>query len=320
MSIRTTVIGSYPKVTESGADNLPGVIDRWQRKLVNDEALEQEIQKVIRRVIGEQEQASLDLITDGQIRWEDLAHPIVQAVQGLKRGTLRRFFDNNVYYRRVELNGHLNWQKSVVADEFLFATHAAKKPVKTVLPGPLTLVISTELKPNQSREWLLSSYADLLRKEVEALVKAGVKELQLDEPAFTPKDPLVPKAVEAINQIFKGVTARKWVACYFHDVAPILPQLAKLQVDVLSVDAVANPQIVKQLRSRIWPKEIALGLIDARNTKLELADDIKRQIVQVSDAIPLDSLWLTPNSGLEFLPHESAVKKLQLLKQVASTL
>ena len=320
MSIRTTMVGSYPKVTDSGADNLPGVIDRWQRKLVDDAGLEKEVQKVIHRVIGEQEQAGLDLVTDGQIRWEDLPHALVRGVLGTKRGTLRRFFDNNVYYRRVELNGHLQWQKSFVADEFQFAAKSSKKPVKAVLPGPLTLVISTEPTPDQSREWLLSSYTDLLRKEVEALVKAGVRDLQIDEPALQPNDPLVSKTVEAINQIFKGVTARKWVALYFHDVSSILPQLAKLQADVLSLDLIAGPQLLKQLRGGIWPKEIALGLIDGRNTKLESVEEIKRQIGQLSDAVPLDSLWLTSNSGLEFLPHESALKKLQLMHQVAAAL
>ena len=189
-----------------------------------------------------------------------------------------------------------------------------------MLPGPLTLVVSTEPKPNQSREWLLSSYADLLRKEVEALVKAGVRDLQIDEPALQPNDPLVPKAVEAINRVFQGVTARKWVACYFHDVSSILPQLAKLQADVLSLDLIAGPSVLKQLRSGIWPREIALGLIDARNTKLESVEGIKRQIAQLTDAVALDSLWLTPNSGLEFLPHESALKKLQLMHQVAAAL
>lgn len=320
MPIRTTVVGSYPKVTESGADNLPGVIDRWQRTLVDDAGLEKEVQKTIRRVIAEQEAAGLDLVTDGQIRWEDLPHALVRGVLGVKRGPLRRFFDNNVYYRRVEMNGHLQWQKSFVADEFRFAAQAAKKPVKTVLPGPLTLVISTELKTNQSREWLLSCYAELLRKEVEALMKAGVRDLQIDEPALQPNDPLVSKAVEAINQILKGVAARTWVACYFHDVSSILPQMAKLHVDVLSVDLIAGPQVVKQLRGGIWPREVALGLIDGRNTKLESAEEIKRQIGQLSDAVSLDSLWLTPNSGLEFLPHESAVKKLQLMRQVAGGL
>lgn len=317
MSIRTTVVGNYPKVTETGADNLAGTLDRWQRKLVSGEALEEEFKKVIRRVIREQEEAGLDLVTDGQIRWEDLPHPIARSVVGLSRGALRRFFDNNVYYRRLESNGEIRWKKSSVAEEFRFASSVSQKPIKVALPGPLTLVLSTELSPSQSREELLSRYADLLRKELEALVQAGAQEIQLDEPALAPGEPLLKKAVEAINRIFQGVKARRWVACYFQDVSSILPTLALLQVEVLSLDLVTGPKVVDRLKERIWPKEVALGILDARNTKVESLTELKHQMAEVIKAIPPDRLWIVPNCGLEFLPHEAAMKKLRLLKEVA---
>ncbi len=320
MSIRTTVIGSYPKVTEKGTDNLPGTIDRWQRKLINDEVLEQEVQKVIRRVIGEQEQAGIDLITDGQIRWEDLPHGIARSAQGLTRGALRRFFDNNVYYRRLELNGGVSFKASAAAEEFRFASKIAKKPVKVALPGPLTLVISTEAKPGQTSEKLLSLYADLLRKEVEHLAAAGVKEIQLDEPAFKPGEPLLSKAVDAINKIFQGIKTRRWVAFYFHDISSILPTIAKLQVEVLGLDLVTAPKAADRLKEVGWKGEVCLGLIDARNTQLESPSDVARRIQEISRSIPVERLRLSPNCGLEFLPHESALKKLKLLSEVGKGL
>jgi len=316
MSIRTTIVGSYPKVVETGADNLPGTIDRWQRQLVSDEGLEQEIQKVIRRVIEEQESAGLDLVTDGQIRWEDLGHPVARSAQGIQRGALRRFFDNNVYYRRLELNGGVQWKKSAAAEEFQFASRLAKKPVKVALPGPLTLVTFTEIQKGQSPSALLSFYSDLLRKEVEALEKAGVKEIQMDEPAFKAGEPLLEPAIEQVNRIFKGIKARRWVCCYFHDVSALLPVLAKLQVEILGLDLVTGPKVAERLKEFKWSGEIALGLVDARNTKLESVQELVSQIKKVAAAVPLDRLWLSTNCGLEFLPHEAAVKKLQLLSQV----
>ena len=324
MSIRTTIIGSYPKVVETGTDNLPGTIDRWQRQLVSDEGLEQEIQKVIRRVVQEQEGAGLDLVTDGQIRWEDLGHPLARSAQGIRRGALRRFFDNNVYYRRLELpalsgaegNGGVQWQKSAAAEEFQFASKLARKPVKVALPGPLTLVTFTEIQKGQIPSALLSLYSDLLRKEVEALEKAGVKEIQIDEPAFKAGEPLLEAAIEQVNRIFKGIKARRWVACYFHDPSAILPALAKLQVEVLSLDLVTGPKAAERLKEFKWNWEIALGLVDARNTKLESAPEIIAQIKKIAAAVPLNRLWVSPNCGLEFLPHEAAVKKLRLLSQV----
>ncbi len=321
MAIRTTTVGSYPKVVETGADNLPGTIDRWQRKLVGDDGLEQEIQKVIRRVVREQEGAGLDLVTDGQIRWEDLGHPMARSAQGIQRGALRRFFDNNVYYRRLEwANGQPQWVKSAAAEEFQFASALAQKPVKVALPGPLTLVAFTEIQKEQSPSTLLSLYSDLLRKEVEALEKAGVKEIQLDEPAFRAGEPLLEAAIEQVSRIFKGIKARRWVACYFHDLSTILPALAKLQAEVLGLDLVSGPKMAERLKEFKWSGELALGLVDARNTKLESVSDLAAQIKKAASAVPFERLWLSTSCGLEFLPHESALKKLQLLTEAARSI
>lgn len=336
MSIRTAVIGSYPKVTETGLDNLPGVIDRWQRQLVDDQDLEQELQKVTRRVIREQEEHGLDVVSDGQIGWEDLNHAIVRSSEGLGRGTLRRFFDNNVYYRRLEWKNGLpagpgaaqagvSWKKSAAAEEFRFASGAAKKPVKVALPGPLTLVISTEPKPGWTREQFLSTYEGLLRKEVEQLEKSGAKEIQIDEPSLALGEPLLEQAVAAVNRIFDGIRARRWVAVYFQDVSAILPALSKLKVDVLALDLVSahekNPsmrtRVAEWLRGGGWKGEVALGLVDARNTKLENVQELKKQIAIFAAAVPADRLWLAPSCGLEFLPHEAAVKKLKVLREAA---
>jgi len=326
MSIRTTVVGSYPKVTESGSDNLPGTIDRWQKQQVNDSGLAAEIEKVIRRVLQEQEQAGLDLVTDGQIRWEDLPHLIARSSQGIGRGALRRFFDNNVYYRRLEMAGGVSWQKSALAEEIAFASAATKKPLKAALPGPLTLAYATELKPGQTVESLIPFYADLLRQEVQALEKAGVKEIQVDEPHLSAAEPLTAKAIEAINKIFSGVKARRWVAVYFQDVSAVLPALAKLQVEVLSLDLVSarekNPNLLARtaefLKSGAWKGEVALGLVDARNTKLEDVGKLKEEIALFTNGVPAEKLWLSPNCGLEFLPHQSAEKKIKLLREAAS--
>jgi 5-methyltetrahydropteroyltriglutamate--homocysteine methyltransferase len=333
MAIRTTVVGSFPKVTETGSDNLPGTIDKWQKQVVNDQGLQQEIEKVIRRVLKEQEEAGLDLVTDGQVRWEDLPHLIARSSTGIQRGALRRFFDNNVYYRRLEMPalseaegaGGVSWQKSAAADEVRFASTATKKPVKAALPGPLMLATATELKAGQTVESLIPFYAELLRQEVQALEKAGVKEIQIDEPNLSAAEPLTAKTVEVINQIFAGVKARRWVAVYFQDVSAFLPALAKLQVEVLGLDLVSarekNPgllvKVVEFLKSGAWKGEVALGLVDARNTKLEDLPKLKQEIAQFTQAVSEDKLWLSPNCGLEFLPHEAAVKKLKVLREAA---
>lgn len=326
MSIRTTVIGSYPKVTEKGTDNLPRVIDRWQRKLVSDADLEEEVQKVIRRVLAEQADVEIDLITDGQIRWEDMPHAVARDARGIRRGSLRRLFDNNVYYRRLEVGDPVEWKESQALSEFRFASQTAGRPVKVALPGPVTLVSSTELKERQTPEKMLELYSDLLRREVEALAEAEVPAIQLDEPAWSPSEPLLKQGKEAVGRIFEGVKAQRWLALYFQDVSVLVPELLDLkEVDVLSLDLVSgrerNPELLERVREAIqkgnWSGELALGLLDARNTRLESLDEVRREIEAFSGVIPAERLWLCPNTGLEFLPHEATLRKLEVLKAAA---
>lgn len=319
MPIQSTLVGNYPKVTEEGSDHLSRTIDRWQKKLVNDEELEQELQKVIRRVIREQEEAGLTLVTDGQIRWEDLPHPFSRSVTGVRRGALRRFFDTNTYYRRLEPQNGVVWKESWVAQQFQFASKQTQRPVKVTLPGPLTLVDSTELPKGKNRETVLALYTDCLKKEVQALADAGVREIQLEEPTLQPKEPLLEAGLAAINKIFDGIRARRWLALYFFDLSPILEKLAKLNLEVLSLDLVAGPKLINKLNP-FKGKELALGLVDARNTKLESVQQLRGLIQRAAKVISKEKLWVSSNCGLEFLPHESAKKKLALLQEAANSI
>jgi 5-methyltetrahydropteroyltriglutamate--homocysteine methyltransferase len=213
----------------------------------------------------------------------------------------------------------VQWTKSCVAEEFQFVRGIAKGAVKAVVQGPVTLVRATEPKEGLSEEKLLSLYEGILRKEVEALAAQGAKEIQLDEPSFSPDEPLLEKGIEAVNRIFDGVKARRWVACYFHDLSSIFPALSRIEVEVLALDLVTAPQLAQGLARAGWKGEVALGLVDARNTKLESKEELKKKIEEVAKAIPVDRLWLSPNCGLEFLPHASAIKKLRLLKEAAAS-
>ena len=314
--MKTTVVGSYPKVTTDNQETLPGVIDRWQKQQVNDAALEQALQGVTRRVIQEQERAGIDLMTDGQIRWEDLTHPVGAKLQGVKLGGLRRFFDNNAYYRRPLVTGTPTWTAPILVNWFQQAKGMATKPLKVALPGPLTFAVMAEDQRNGGAkpEHLVRELAVALRKEVEALVAAGATHIQLDEPALEPNSPLLDAGLKAINEIFSGIKATRWVACYFHDVTPIVSKLAALQADVLSLDLVTGPSLADRLSA--LPQAVALGVLDARSTKLESPDAVVSLVERAAKG-RADRTWLTPTCGLEFLPHRQALKKLDLLVSVA---
>ncbi|MBI4227922.1 MAG: hypothetical protein HY600_06620 [Candidatus Omnitrophica bacterium] len=314
--MKTTVVGSYPKVTDDNQENLPGLIDRWQKQQVNDAGLEQALQGATRRVIQEQERAGLDLITDGQIRWEDLTHPVGAALLGVTLGGLRRYFDNNVYYRRPLISGAPTWTAPILANGFQQARGMATKPLKVALPGPLTFTVLAEDQRNgQAKpERLLREMTSALRKEVEALAAAGATHIQLDEPALEPNQPMAEAGIQAINDVFRGIQATRWVALYFHDVTPLISRLAAMDADVLSLDLVTGPALAGRLSA--LPQQVALGVLDARNTQLESPDAVAALVDQAVKGRAA-RVWLTPNCGLEFLPHGRALQKLELLVSVA---
>ena len=317
--MKTATVGSYPKVTDETRENLPGVIDRWQKGQVSDAALEAALTAVTQRVIREQEQAGLDVISDGQIRWEDLTHPIGAKLTNVRLGGLRRFFDNNVYYRRPLVTGTPTWTGPILAPWFTQAKGMATRPLKAVLPGPLTFTVLAEDQRNgmPKPETLLREMVPVLRKEVEALVAAGATHVQLDEPALEPSQPLARAGIQAINEVFRGIGATRWVACYFFDLTSMVDQLAELQVDVLSLDLVTGPGLADRVGA--LPQEVALGVLDARNTRLEEPEEVARLIERAAKG-RVERTWLAPNCGLEFLPHGRTLKKLELLVAVARRL
>src|SRR5205814_10405282 len=132
-------------------------------------------QSVAKATIREQEEAGLDLVTDGQIRWNDPVSHLAGKLEGVKVNGLLRFFDTNFYFRQPIITAKLGWKGPWVQDEFIFAKKISKKQVKQVLTGPYTLaklsIVQTNAYPHLRD--LVMDIADLMAREVEGLVRAG---------------------------------------------------------------------------------------------------------------------------------------------------
>ncbi len=77
----STTVGNYPKVAEGAyTTKLIGAITKWQRQELSDAKLEATYQEITRAVIREQDHSGVDLLTDGQIRWEDLVTPVARGL------------------------------------------------------------------------------------------------------------------------------------------------------------------------------------------------------------------------------------------------
>ena len=108
MTIKTTVIGAYPKIGDGlEAQELRRALHRHDRGEMADAELDKVFDDVTRTAIGEIEAAGIDVTNDAQIRWDDLLSPFARTWSGVEPGPLERFYDNNTYFRQPVIDGRI---------------------------------------------------------------------------------------------------------------------------------------------------------------------------------------------------------------------
>lgn len=309
--LKTTVVGNYPKVSsDKNAANLRNALNLKDQGKITAEKLEEIYQGTIKRVIQEQEDAGVDIVTDGQIRWDDLVTPVAKNINGVEIGGLIRFFDNNVYYRRPIIKSKVSFMNYSTVDQFKFAQTHAKKPVKAVLPGPFTLAKLSLDQHYKNIDKLTLDLAEILNQEAKELEKAGAKYIQLDEPSLCYNPDKTDLVVKAVAKTFNGVNVKKILFLYFGSIKRVLPGILDAPIDVIGVDVVSKPENLDVILNNDFRPELILGVMDARNTKIESEEELFDLFDKVTNKIRPEKIYISPSCGLEFLPHEAAVRKL----------
>jgi 5-methyltetrahydropteroyltriglutamate--homocysteine methyltransferase len=317
--MQITVVGNYPKIPNKPRPaRLRNAINKRDRGEITDAELEAVRVEVTVDVISEQIEAGIDVITDGQVRWDDDQTYVARNFKGVEIGGLQRYLDTNTYYRQPEITGDIKSGKPVLAGDWKFAQSKSNKPVKAIVPGPYTLAALSLDKHYNSRAKAALAYAAALRGEVDALVEAGCKHVQVNDPVivFNKGDSAI--FADAITKLLGGVKgAETGVYTWFGDCAGILEGMQELPVDVIGLDFVsgkANWDVLKGLK---FGKRLGFGIIDGRNTRLESARDIADAIKRVSALVPAERLYVNPSCGLEYVPRETAFDKLKVLAEGA---
>ncbi len=314
----TTVVGNYPKIPDLPA---PGkwrsAVERFQKGQLDETALRQVEDDVTVEAIQAQVNAGIDLITDGQIRWEDSQTHFARRLRGFSINGLQRYFDTNVYFRQPVADAAVTWTEPVVVEEFTFARAHSPKPVKPVVTGPFTLAKLSQNSHYASFRDFTLAVARALNQELRALGAAGAEIIQVDEPALCHFKQDYPVFAEAMRVLTSGVGAKKVLCTYFGDVGGLYPQLLELPFEVIGLDFVAGHRNWEVLRQAPFTKELAFGILDARNTRLEPVDEVVAAIGRITEVVPPDRLQISPSAGLEFLPHGVATRKLHRLVEAA---
>ena len=342
MNLLLASTGSYPRIGDTAELQILrrtiAAADRGEKTAAD---LADAENFMTRCAIEEQARAGLDVITDGQIRWYDPISHLAGKLSGVKINGLLRFFDTNSYFRQPVLTGRPERRGALLAGEFRFACNAlgalstpagkaGKLKVKAVITGPYTLgkfslVENPEMSALDAR---VEAYGVALAAELHALADAGAEHVQVDEPAILkyPEDWDV--FVRGLDHILrsrdhlkqKGKRLEIGLCVYFHDAAPLYEKLVALPVDVVGIDFTYNPKLLDLVAAAGSPRPLGLGLVDGRNTHIEDATAVARQVEKILPRIAGDCAYLGTSSGLECLPRDRAQAKLELLGKIRAAI
>jgi 5-methyltetrahydropteroyltriglutamate--homocysteine methyltransferase len=259
-------------------------------------------------------EAGIDVPTDGQIRWEDGFTYFARGLTGFTINGLQRYFDTNVYYRQPVATGEVTWRGPISVADYAFAASKSARPVKPVVTGPLTLAVMSRDEHYRSLDRFVMALAVALNQELRALAGAGAALIQVDEPGLLVRRDQLPLFRRAMKTLWEGVGARRALYTYFGNVDGLYPELLELPVDVIGLDFVAGQQRNWDvLRRAAFTKELGLGVLDARNTRMETAEEVAAACRRAADVVAPPALSVGPSAGLEFLPRRVARKKLDAL-------
>lgn len=311
-----TVVGSYPKIpNKPRVAKLRNSINKRDRGQLTDADIRKVEDEVTIEALQEQSEAGLDLVADGAIRWDDEQTYLMRNLSGVSIQGLIRWFDTNMYYRQPFIEGPVAWKGPITVADYQFAAKHTTKPLKAVLTGPHTLARLSVDNHYGSTGKASMALAEALNQEARALQDAGATVIQFSEPAITNYKDDITDFVAAAKRAVDGLSVETHLYTYFGDVDGILPQLLDLPFEVVGLDFCTNSKNDAVLKSGTSGKKIALGIVDARNSKLETSGQIAERIRSLSAGISPDNVYVNPSHGLEFLPREVAQEKLRRMAQ-----
>ncbi len=318
MTMKTTMIGAYPKIGDGlEGQELRRALHRHDRGEMGDGELDKVFDEVTRNAVGEIEAAGVDVTNDGQIRWDDLLSPFARAWAGVEPGPLERFYDNNTYFRQPVIAGRIETDGRSLVRDYTFAAGIAKTKLKAAIPGPLTFAtLAARDDQYRSIEERVLAIADATAKEIAGLKAAGATMIDIEDPAVVALPKHVELAREAYGRLNHPDIALTLVT-YFFAVDAVLESLASFPVSAIAIDVRSRDTTAFDRLDAFRTQYVLLGVVDARNTRLETPDEVARYAERALKLVPQERLVLATTTSLEYLPRDVARAKLTSLVEGA---
>ena len=280
--------------------------------------------------IRSQEEAGLDVLTDGEIRRESYSNHFATALEGLdldSPGVVRNRSGIDIPVPRV--TGELRRPAPVQVGDVRFLRAHTDRAVKITVPGPFTMAQQAQDDHYGDDRALALAYADVVREEIADLFAAGADIVQLDEPWLQARPDVAREyGAEAVSRAVEGAAGPVHVHLCFGYAAMVaerpdgysfLPELADVPADVISVETAQShldPATLRPLRG----KGIALGVLDLSTPEVESVATVADRVRRALDDVDVDKLVLSSDCGLKYLPRASAAGKMRALAGAAALL
>ena len=324
----TTIAGSLPKPFWLAEPN-----KLWPAWQASGEDLARAKRDATLLWLKEQEDAGIDIVSDGEQSRQHFVHGFLEFVEGIDfEHKVRMGIRDNRYDAMVPVVvGPLRLKGRVHQIEARLARAHTRKKLKITMPGPMTIVDTIADRHYGDKVTLAMAFAELLNQEARALEKDGVDTVQFDEPAFNVyMDDVVKWGVKALERAARGLKCTTAVhICYGYGIKAnidwkqglgaewrqyekIFPALAKSRIKQVSLECI-HSHVPPQLMALLKGKDVLVGVIDVASDKVEPPAEVAKTIGLALKYVPKNRLFPCTNCGMAPMQREIAIAKLKAL-------
>jgi 5-methyltetrahydropteroyltriglutamate--homocysteine methyltransferase len=333
MLFPTTIAGSLPKPAWLAEPN-----KLWAPWRLQGEELNTAKDDATLIAIKLQEDAGIDIVSDGEQARQHFVHGFLEAIDGIDFNKRVEMGIRNDRYKAMcpTVVGELKLRHRVHAREARLARAHTKRKLKFTLPGPMTIVDTIADAHYGDRIKMAMAFAALLNEEIRGLAADGVDVIQFDEPAFNVyMDAAAGWGIEALHRAIDGVDCTSAVhICYGYGIPAniewkatlgtewrqyekFFPALAKSRIDQVSLECI-NSHVPMSVLKLLDGKDVLVGAIDVATDRIETPEEVAAVIGKAAEYVPAQNIIACTNCGMAPMRREIAALKLEALGRGAA--
>jgi 5-methyltetrahydropteroyltriglutamate--homocysteine methyltransferase len=335
MLFPTTLVGSYPqpewlidRAKLSG--RFPPRTRAKELWRIPDDYLEEAQCDATLIAIRAQEEAGLDIITDGEIRRESYSNRFATALSGVDIDNPGTALDRSGHPNPVpRIVGPIKRMRAVEVDDLRFLKAHTTRQVKITVPGPFTMSQQAQNDFYPSEEEAAMAYAEAVNEEIRELFAAGADIVQIDEPYMQARPEKARQyGLKALNRALQGITGTTAVHICFGYAAVIherpsgysfLPELAECSCSQVSLET-AQSNLDCSVLTQLDNKKLMVGCIDLSDMNVETPQTVVDRIKRALPYVKKENVILAPDCGMKYLPRDVADGKMRAMVEAARML